>query len=166
MGMGMGMDSGPRKLIIDYSVLIIVLIVIRFFLVGQFTVEQTSMQPSINPDDRLLVNRIAYIINEPERTDIIILTSPTTGDVLVKRILGTEGDRISSDGERIFVNDVPVIDNPSDVTEMLIFEDQVPPNHIFVIGDNLFSSLDSRTFGSVPEDLIIGKVIFKFDLPF
>ena len=135
--------------------------------VGQVArVEGFSMTPTLQDHDRLIVNKIAYRWHKPTAGDIVMVASPNEPDkMLVKRVIAGPNDVVQSVGGRIYRNDVPLPDDFV-AAESRSFDDWgpevVPPGHYFVMGDHRNDSLDSRSFGCVPEKYIAGKVQLRW----
>ena len=142
---------------------------IRTFVAEARYIPSGSMLPTLKIDDRLMVEKLTYHFRTPERGDIVVfnptdrLIEQNFRDAFIKRVVGTPGDKIEVKESRVFVNDQPL-------TEDYILEPSsrnspptiVPPNQYFVMGDNRNSSYDSRFWGTVPRDRIIGKAAFRF----
>ncbi len=143
-------------------------IIIFVFFVKLITVDGTSMLPTLEHNDRLVVSDLFF---KPEYGDIIILTKESfQKDPIVKRVIATEGQTIDIDystgdvyvdGELLvepYINDITLLegDTPLPAT--------VPENSVFVMGDNRNASSDSRvaTLGMVEEQYILGRVLFRF----
>ncbi|MBW3574248.1 MAG: signal peptidase I [Actinobacteria bacterium] len=146
--------------------LVVALLVTRF-LVQAFYIPSLSMFPTLHQDDRVLVNKLSYDLHEVNRGDVIVFERlpDQGGDIkdLIKRVIAVGGDRIEARDGRVFVNDV-AIDEPyvAPGAETTNLEAQtVPAGHVFVLGDNRDDSRDSRFFGPLPEDLIIGRAFVK-----
>ena len=139
---------------------------IRTYVAQPFTVESTSMEPALHEGDRLLVNKVAYKVGEPARGDVIVIDTgsvpgapPGISDTVVKRVVGLPGESVSALDGRLFIDGSP-IDQPwlGDVETPAFGPVVLPPGAFFVLGDNRSSSIDSRSFGAVPSDAIIGRV--------
>jgi signal peptidase I len=139
---------------------------LRTHVAEPYTVAQTSMEPHLNEGDRLVVNKLAFRTGEPSRGDVVVFDSadvpgsagaPET--TLVKRVIGLPGEVVQAlDGHVVI--DGEVIDDPwSDGKATAAFgPTRVPDGMVYVLGDNRGLSVDSRTFGSVPIDSLIGRV--------
>ncbi|GAB4483004.1 MAG: signal peptidase I [Anaerolineae bacterium] len=120
-----------------------------------------SMEPTLVEGERLLVARLQYWVSEPQRGDIIVFHPPTdpTGTPLVKRVIGLPGDEVAIRGYQVYING-ELLDEPYLPEGTLTLEDStwaVPAGYYFVMGDNRLESSDSRRWGLLPRDLIIGK---------
>ena len=129
-------------------------------------VEGQSMAPTLEDQDRLIVNKLHYRLDAPIVGDIVMLYYPRDPDKsFVKRVVGEPGDTIRVDDGRVFRNDVPMKDDF--VAEEYRSHDNfgpevVPEGYYFVMGDHRNNSSDSRTWGFVPKKYIIGKVQLRW----
>lgn len=125
----------------------------------------TSMAPTLDSYDLLLINKLSYKTREPVRGDIIVFRNESVGKNMVKRIIGIEGDTVEINNGIVFVNG-------SELEEIYIDDEDitsrdlkviVPRDKIFVLGDNRNDSRDSRNreIGPVGEDVIVGKAYFR-----
>jgi signal peptidase I len=125
-------------------------------------VEGQSMAPTLEDQDRLIVNKLVYRIGEPRRGDIVMLYYPLNPDKsFVKRVIAEEGDSVRIVEGRVYVNDVPLHDEyvPNEYRSHDDWGPEViPDGYYFVMGDHRNNSSDSRHWGMVPKKYIIGKV--------
>jgi len=149
-----------------------IIIPVRFFLVQPFIVKGASMEPNFFENEYLIVDEISYRFNDANRGDVVVFRPPTgVNDHYIKRIIGLPGETVEiKDGViSVFNDEYP---NGVELREDYI-EDYTSGhqrvtlslNEYFVLGDNRDESLDSRKFGAVNEDLIVGKVWIR-GLPF
>ena len=129
-------------------------------------VEGLSMIPTLEDQDRLIVNKFAYRIGEPRRGDIVMLYYPLNPDKsFVKRVIGEEGDTVRIVDGRVLVNEVQILDDyvSADFQGHDDWGPQViPEGYYFVMGDHRNNSSDSRHWGMVPKRYIIGKVQLRW----
>jgi signal peptidase I len=125
-------------------------------------VEGMSMAPTLEDQDRLIVNKLIYRITSPRRGDIVMLYYPVNPDKsFVKRVIAEESDLVRIVDGRVYVNDVPLDDDyvPSEFRSHDDWGPQmIPEGYYFVMGDHRNNSSDSRHWGLVPKRYIIGKV--------
>jgi signal peptidase I len=127
-------------------------------------VDGTSMQPGLYNNQYVLVNKLAYLFQAPERGDVIVFHWPVdTNKDLIKRVIGIPGDVIVIDSTTVRVNGKlltePYITAPKNPVGI---KEKVPPNDYFVMGDNRLVSDDSRDWGFVPKSYIIGKAVLIY----
>jgi len=148
---------------------VIISVVLNLFVVQVTEVRQRSMEATLEQDDRVLVSKIDYRLGSPQRGNIIVFNSPAPESSIpfVKRVIALGGDTVDLRGGSVFVNGqllaVPQAHGGTlPQAPAIAYPFTVPDGQVFVLGDNRMASSDSRTFGAVPIDNIIGKVILRF----
>ncbi len=125
-----------------------------------------SMQPNYPDGEFLLTDKVSYRFNQPQRGDVIVFKAPVNEeDDYIKRIIGLPGERVSVNNGRVYINGQLLEEKYLSSTlytsgGLFLPNDKeviVPENHFFVMGDNRPYSSDSRAWGFVPRENIIGK---------
>jgi signal peptidase I len=142
---------------------LLVAFVVKTFVIQAFFIPSPAMAPTLQIGDRVLVNRLAGV----DRGDIVVFERlPEEQAVikdLIKRVVAVGGDTIESRGNTLFVNGQAVVEpyvKTSDIGNPVL-RTTIPPDHVFVMGDNRTNSADSRVFGPVAEDRIVGRAFLK-----
>jgi len=161
---------------------LVIALVLRTFVVGTYSIPSGSMEPTLNINDRILVNKLSYDFHGINRADIVVFSTPKDEHCagppvkdLVKRVIGLPGETISLSGGQVYINGkvlsepwlpVTVRDSttpgPGDAAYSLAQPFKVPAKDVFVMGDNRTESCDSRYWGPIPESTIVGKVDIRF----
>jgi signal peptidase I len=133
------------------------------FLLRFSVVRGSSMVPSIEDGDRLVVNRVTRDLGSLQRFDVVILRSPVDPEVdYVKRVVGLPGDMVRLVHGQLWIDDRPVGEPFGHVTDAETTDCwRVPQDSVFVLGDNRPVSSDSREFGAVPMASVHGKVVAR-----
>ena len=158
-----------NKWLVEFLIMLLVSFALLFgvvkpFIVEEFYVPSESMVPTLQVWDRVLVNRFIYRLSEPKREDIIVFESVEYGVDLMKRVVGVPGDEIEVRSGILFVNGEqqkePYLNRelPDDSS---YGPKTVPPGYVFVMGDNRADSADSRIFGPVPKENIVGEAFLR-----
>lgn len=153
-----------EALLVFINSLILAGIIYLIFNITQ--VSGLSMSPTLSDGDRLFTQKISLYVSKPLAGDIVVLEAPDQEGInYIKRIIGTETDRIRLSGGQVYVNDKKLQERyvNSKTYPNILGEDTwtVPEDHVFVMGDNRSSSKDSRTFGPVKIDKLVGISEFK-----
>ncbi|HIC88865.1 MAG TPA: signal peptidase I [Anaerolineae bacterium] len=143
---------------------VLIALLIHLFLAQATRVYGQSMEPNLHTDQRLVVEKVSYRLHAPRRGDVVVLRLPSRSDeLLIKRVVGLPGEVISVHDGRVFVDGRP-LDEPylRGDTRGNVPPTRVPPLHVFVLGDNRNASNDSRAFGPVHRDQIVGRAWFSY----
>jgi len=151
-----------RRLILDIAetlLLAAVLYLIIQTLTARIKVESTSMVPTLNSNDYVVVNKLAYQLGQPTRGDIIVFKYPPdpTQIPYIKRVIGLPGDQVHIADSKVYINGVELTEPYLKVSTNLGGDWTVPEGSLFVMGDNRNGSSDSRAWGMVPLGNVIGK---------
>jgi signal peptidase I len=146
------------------DVLEIVLISLFLFLsintiTARIRVESVSMQPTLFAGNFVVVNKLSYQFGEPSRGDIIVFRYPPNPelDPYIKRVIGLPGEHILVENGKVLINGVRISEPYLETQTQQGGEWTVPQESLFVMGDNRNNSSDSRAWGVVPIENIIGK---------
>ena len=142
---------------------------IRTFVAEPRYIPSASMQPTLQVNDRVLVDKLSYRSSPPKRYDIVVL-NPTAAlkklkvkDDLIKRVIGLPGEQVQVKGGQIYINRHPLQEKYITEPPNYTWGPQiVPPNSYLVLGDNRNRSFDGHNWGFLPGDLIIGQAIVRF----
>ncbi len=137
---------------------VLLAVIVRLFVVAPSMVSGPSMQKTMESGDLVMVNKLLYLFRSPQRGEIVVFETPDEED-LVKRVVALPGETIEAKNQRVYINGKelkePYLD-PNTVTADFV-KVKVPPNHVFVMGDNRSNSKDSRSLGTISYDQIIGR---------
>ena len=153
------------------SVALLVAFLVRTLVLAHFVVDGPSMLSTLTDDDLVLVNKLSYRLHDPNRGDVVVLheDSGATDRDLIKRVIALPGETIEMHDCKVFIDgralDEPYLDpkvvtpdNCGDNFEPVF----VPEGEVFVMGDNRPGSQDSRRFGPVDYDDLVGRAFVVF----
>lgn len=145
------------KEIIPYLIIIVVVILIRTFIITPVRVDGASMDKTLENGQILLL----YKLGNVKRYDIVVLDEEIEDEIIIKRIIGMPNDTVEIKNGVLYINDEEIEEEyaygqTSDYDKITLGDDEY-----FILGDNRPISKDSRYFGPVKKDEIIGKVIFR-----
>lgn len=146
------------NLVLQLAVLAVLL---AAFFVRLPQVTGLSMEPHIRSGEYVVINTFAYRIAVPRRGDIVAFRHESGArEIFIKRVIGISGDRIRVERGQVYVNgsklDEPYVRHSD---ERSFGEIAVPPSSVYVLGDNRAESEDSRFFGPVSNDLLVGRAV-------
>ncbi len=139
-------------------------VMLHLFLAQSTIVYGQSMEPNFSTDQRLIIEKLSYHFRTPQRGDVVVIKDPSGGPIpLIKRVVGLPGERVTIADGKVYIDGAllaePYLKQPTDGPSRSWI---VPPLHIFVMGDNRNNSRDSRYFGPVPMDTILGHAVFRY----
>jgi signal peptidase I len=134
---------------------------------ARYMVQGQSMFPNFDDNQVLYVSRLNYMLGQPERMDIVVFHYPLDlAEDYIKRVIGVPGDVVELRDTQVYVNAVP-LDEPyiNEACAPTSCRDNVwnlGPDEFFVMGDNRNHSSDSRVFGPVKRELLVGEVLVRY----
>jgi signal peptidase I len=137
----------------------------------RFYIEGPSMQPSFWAGQFLIVSRAHYLFSEPARGEIVVFDPPGDDNqpddpLLIKRLIGLPGETVELRDQQVYINgvrlDEPYLNEPCEPARCRDNTWELGPNEYFFMGDNRNNSRDSRVFGPVTRDRIIGEAIIRY----
>jgi signal peptidase I len=144
---------------------------IRHFVAEARYIPSESMMPTLEVNDRLIVEKVSYHFHTPKRGDIIVFwptdelrrQNPSLRDAFIKRVIGLPGEEVEVREGKVFINNEPIAENYlAAPPEYQWGPETIPADSYLVLGDNRNNSYDSHFWGYVPRDNIIGHAVFRF----
>lgn len=142
--------------------------VIRAAVVQTYFIPSNSMAPTLEVGDRLMVYKLAFRVGQVDRGDLVVFNRPPSIENsqikdFVKRVVALPGEQIQAINGMIYVDNLPLPEEYLGENSLTAdFEPiDVPKDHIFVMGDNRSNSRDSRSFGPINVDLLVGEVFVR-----
>lgn len=156
--------SPVREIVETVVIALVIALFVRTFVVAVFVVEGRSMVATMHDAERLLVNRFIYRFRAPQPGEIIVFRYPRQPDRdFIKRVVAVAGDKVEIRAGKVYVNDELMPEAPTVQPDLRdVAAATVPPNSVWVLGDNRGSSEDSRFFGEVPFTHIKGQAFLRF----
>jgi len=163
------LSNSTKEFLQSLIIALILALIIRTFFFQFFYIPSRSMESTLLINDRIIVTKFSYWFNEPQRGDVVVFKYPLNPSTLyVKRVIALPGENIKLKDSKLYINDT-LVSEPY-LPDDLKFEDfgpvEVPEGEYFMMGDNRNNSSDSRTWGFVKKDLILGKsqvIYWPFD---
>lgn len=148
-----------------------IFVVVYLFLFQPHEIKGSSMEPSFHNNEYILTDKISYRFHQPQRGDVVIFKAPKNPDVdYIKRVIGLPGERVKILGGSVYINDEKLseayLNDSTNLFPGSYMEEgreiTVPDGKYFVLGDNRNHSSDSREFGPIAIDTIIGRAFIRY----
>ena len=177
-----GLRANPAtRVLIDWLPVVIgaflVAVLVRFFVFQAYYIPSTSMTPTLEVSDRVLVNKLSYSFGDVDRGDVVVFKRPASDggtEDLIKRVIGLPGETVVFRNGDVFVDgqlveETYLLDERSSTTRGPIpncvgeapDECLVPAGHVLVLGDNRVGSSDGRVFGPIATEEIVGRAFVR-----
>ncbi len=147
---------------------------VRTFAAGAYFIPSGSMEPTLQINDRLMVDKLSYRFKTPQRGDIVVFTPPkaaliacgmpqSSNDVWIKRVIGLPGEKVEVKEETVYINNRPLQENyVASQPQYQWGVVTVPQNAYLVLGDNRNNSCDGHEWGFLPRNQIIGRAFVGY----
>ena len=150
---------------------IAIALLVEAFLIQAFWIPSPSMEPTLDVGDRVLVNKLSYKFHDVNHGDVVVFERPPgastgqNGEIkdLIKRVIAVGGDTIEAKEGNVYVNGEQIDEDylePGTPTDNLPLT-TIPEGQVFVMGDNRTNSEDSRIFGPIDENAIVGRAFIR-----
>jgi signal peptidase I len=169
---------------------LVIAMVVKTFVAQAFYIPSGSMEPQLHVNDRIVVSKVSYRLHEPRRGDIVVFDAPgedaegddsplparilrtivqsvglapPSTDEYIKRVVALPGERVEAHAGKVLVDGLELVEPylPEGATTSDFPAVVVPPETVFVLGDNRGNSADSRIFGAVPESTVVGRAFAR-----
>lgn len=164
-------NKGPLKhWLFDWTETIVVAfimaLIIRAFFLQVFWIPSSSMEPTLDISDRIVVNKVSFHFRQPRRQEIIVFrqVAPegTPKRDLIKRLMGLPGETFEMKDGIVHINNEPIAEShPMNRDYMDFGPIKIPEDSYFVLGDNRSASADSRFWGFLPKENVIGPAFIR-----
>ncbi|MFL6167094.1 MAG: signal peptidase I [Ornithinibacter sp.] len=155
----------PVRAVAPVLVVLVALVVLLVTAVEPLRVTSQSMSPTLDTGDQVLVDKLSGRWRAPAVGDIVVYRDPVGERLVVKRVVAVGGQSVAlEDGELVVDSTVrhePQVD-VSRIDSTYFGPVTVPPDAVFVLGDNRAESIDSRTYGPIPVEDLLGRVVLTF----
>ncbi len=163
---------GGRKILgwfLLLAVLLTAVVLVKIHVAEPFSISSPSMEPSLRPDDRVVVDKLRYRLGDPRRGDVVVFEKPAAAggsapvEDLVQRVIAVAGDEIEARDGIVYVNGKAVDESylRQGTVTTDIARQRVPDERYWVMNDRREESDDSRLFGPIPESVILGRAVAR-----
>ena len=157
--------SAMREILESIVIAVFLAALIRMFVLQPFYIPSESMVPSLQVGDRIIVSKLSYHFSEPKRGDVMVFKFPLDPSRdFVKRTIGIGGESLAIRDSNLYINGVQVQEDylPKGPSFDDFGPEEVPAGSYFMMGDNRNNSDDSRVWGPMPEENIVGKAVLIY----
>ncbi|MCS6959676.1 MAG: signal peptidase I [Pseudanabaenaceae cyanobacterium SKYGB_i_bin29] len=143
---------------------LVIAVLLRSFVIEPRYIPSGSMEPTLQVNDRIMVEKLTYHWRAPKRGEIIVFEPPfMAGKAYIKRVIGLPGEQVAIKDGKVFINGIPleepyILEPPRYEISPFV----VPPGYYWVMGDNRNNSNDSHIWGFLPQENIQGRAILRF----
>jgi signal peptidase I len=164
------MEAKTKKAVFEWvrtlALVAVFSLAFRGFVAEARYIPSESMEPTLHIGDKLYVEKITYKISDIERGDIVVFKAPPAShhdEDMIKRVIALPGETIEIKNGIVYVNDQP-LDEPYEAEKPSndFAKITVPEDQLFMMGDNRNNSLDSRFWGTLPIENVIGKAFVRY----
>lgn len=149
--------------VFDVLIVALILYILINSISARVRVDGSSMEPTLVHGELILVNKMSYVFGELERGDIIVFHHPAgIEEDLIKRVIGVAGDTVQVQNNQVYVNGLPL--NEPYISQAPTYSGEwlVPDGFLFVLGDNRNNSNDSKDWGLLPIENVVGKAVLIY----
>lgn len=147
-------EKNYLKEFLPYFIIILVVVFIKLFVVSPIRVNGASMNPTLNDKDIMLLDEISYHFSDIQRFDIVVVKEED--EYLIKRVIGLPGEVVEYKNDKLYI-DGKYVKEDFKHKETFDFFTTLGKDEYFIMGDNRTNSTDSRVFGPISRDKIMGK---------
>lgn len=154
-----------REITESIVIAVLLAVVIRLFILEPFYIPSGSMEPTLQEGDRIIVSKLNYHFQDPARGDVVVFKYPLNQKRnFVKRLIATGGETVALKSSRLYIDGQAVSEDylPAGLRFGDFGPREVPQDSYLMLGDNRNNSEDSRVWGFLPRDLMIGKAVLIY----
>lgn len=144
---------------------IVLVAVLLVMAVEPLRVTSGSMSPTLTAGDQIVIDKVSGHWRPPTVGDLVVFREPVHRELVIKRVVALGGQTVALENGTLFVDRARRVEPHVDLTGvdwMYFGPVTVPPDALFVLGDNRYGSVDSRTYGSIRVDEVVGRVVLTF----
>lgn len=165
---GSSIVTAIREWVVVLVGAVVLALIVRTFVLQAFSIPSESMETTLLVGDHVVVDKLAYRLGDIDRFDVVVFDKPpsltSNYDELIKRVIGLPGDTVEGRDGSVWINGVsinePYLDAGVIITNFPA--EVIPEGHVFLMGDNRSRSSDSRVFGPVDVDTVVGQARIRY----